>query len=115
MAEVASSSPHRHWRKPPWIQNRWLRWGMVLGALVYLTLAIGSVSVDSARIARGLERGGRMIAAFLQPDFVSRWDDIQIGVLESLTMTVVSTIAGVLLSVPIGLARPAISRPHRST
>lgn len=103
MAEMTSPSPHRHWRKPPWIRNPWLRWGLVIGASIYLVLAISSVSVDGARIARGLERGGRMIAEFLQPDFVSRWYDIQIGVLESLTMTVVSTIAGILLSIPIGL------------
>lgn len=113
MAEITSPSLYRRWRKPPLIKNPWLRWGVVIGALIYLALAISSVSVDGARIARGLERGGRMIAAFLQPDFVSRWEDIQIGVLESLTMTVISTIVGVLLSVPIGLgaARNIVPMP----
>lgn len=113
MAESVSFSLHRRWRKPPLIRNPWLRWAIVLAALAYLALAISSVPVDGARIARGLERGGRMAAAFLQPDFTSRWYDIQNGVLESLTMTVVSTIAGVLLSVPIGLgaARNLVPTP----
>ncbi|GIV83102.1 MAG: phosphonate ABC transporter, permease protein PhnE [Candidatus Roseilinea sp.] len=104
MAELtASSVTSRRWRKPPLIRNPWLRWGLLIGTLAYLAVAISSVPVDGARIARGLERGGRILLGFLQPDFASRWYDIQIGVLESLTMTVVSTVAGVLLSVPVGL------------
>lgn len=102
MAQTSTALPRR-WRKPPLIRDSRLRWAIIIGALIYLALALSSVSVDGARIARGLERGSRMIAAFLQPDFASRWYDIQNGILESLTMTVVSTIAGVALSVPIGL------------
>ncbi len=43
----------------------------------------------------------------MRPDFVSRWQFIQAGILESLTMTVVATVFGVLLSIPFafGAAR----------
>lgn len=102
MTSVSSSASGRRWRKPPFIHNPWMRWGLLLAALVYLALALSTVTIDGARLARGVERGGRILGAFLQPDFVTRWRDIQAGILESLTMTVVSTVIGILLSIPVG-------------
>lgn len=102
MAPFSPPSTGRRWRKPPFITNPWMRWGSLIGALVYLALALSTVNVDGDRLVRGIERGGRIIGAFLQPDFVTRWSDIQAGILESLTMTVVSTVSGILLSIPVG-------------
>ena len=94
----------RQWRRPPMLipDARW-RWGLGTGAIVYLVLALASVDVNMARIAEGLERGWRFVEGFLSPDFVTRWRDISKGLVESLTMTLTSTVAGVLLSVPIGI------------
>ncbi|MDQ2079997.1 phosphonate ABC transporter, permease protein PhnE [Xanthobacteraceae bacterium Astr-EGSB] len=97
-----ASYPTR-WRRPPFIASAYWRWAIYGGALVYLVLAVGSVEVNWARLAEGLQRGGRLFAGFLTPDFVSRWSDIVIGMQESLTMTVTSTVAGILVSVPIGV------------
>ncbi|MFN3170485.1 MAG: phosphonate ABC transporter, permease protein PhnE [Hyphomicrobiales bacterium] len=92
------------WRRPPQIVKD-KRWRIILqvGILAYLVLAMGSVEVDWARVSIGLERGQRFIMGFLQPDFSSRWNDIYRGLIESLTMTLTSTVVGVLISVPIGI------------
>jgi phosphonate transport system permease protein len=103
------------WRRPPQIvkDRRW-RIALQIGILVYLVLAIGSLEVNWARIAIGLERGQRFVMGFLQPDFTSRWGDISRGLVESLTMTLTSTVVGIAISVPIGigaarnLAPPAV-------
>jgi phosphonate transport system permease protein len=81
---------------------RW-RYGIYAAILIYLVLAIGSVDVNWARVWDGLDRGGRFVMGFLKPDFTSRWKDISNGMVESLTMTVTATVAGVLISVPIGI------------
>jgi len=62
---------------------------------------------------QGLERGGRIVSEFLQPDFVTRWSAIQSGILESLTMTVVATVVGVIISIPVGFgaARNIVPMP----
>ncbi|MFN4278021.1 MAG: phosphonate ABC transporter, permease protein PhnE [Ferrovibrio sp.] len=91
------------WRKPPFIQRRSLRWLIIGGGLLYLVLAIGSLEINWARVSEGLERGWRFVVAFSQPDFVSRWSDIALGMQESLTMAVTSTVVGILLSIPIGI------------
>jgi len=91
------------WTKPPLIKRAWLRWSLGLGALVYLALALGTTDVNWARVWEGLPRGARFFAAFFPPDFISRWSEISDGILESLWMTVVSTVIGVLISVPVGI------------
>jgi phosphonate transport system permease protein len=100
---VAEAAPSRRWKRPPLIASPRLRWGMALGAAVYLSLAVGSIEVNWLRVYEGLDRGWAFIVAFTEPDFIQRWSDIRDGLVESLTMTVVSTVIGILLSVPIGL------------
>src|SRR6201982_3598272 len=93
----------RHWKKSPLIERAWLRWALGLGAVVYLALALGTIDVNWARVWEGLPRGARFFAAFFPPDFASRRTDIFEGILESLWMTVISTVIGIALSVPVGV------------
>ncbi len=112
-SNAAPASPETHakvvsvvartWRRPPLIHNRALRWTSAAAALIYLALAVASLNVNWLRVYQGLERGWRFVQGFLIPDFISRWSDIVIGMQESLTMTVTSTVIGILLSVPIGI------------
>lgn len=101
------------WRRPPFIADGRLRWALMLGAVAYFVLAVGGLEINWVRISEGLERGWRFVAAFARPDFVSRWDDIALGMQESLTMALTSTAVGILLSVPIGIgaARNLVPRP----
>src|SRR3954454_3070942 len=94
---------HRHWRKPPLIRSAWLRWTLGLGAAIYLALALGTTDINWTRVLEGLPRGVRFFSAFFPPDFTSRWSEILDGILESLWMTVVSTVIGIALSVPVGI------------
>ena len=93
-----------HWKRPPvFITNDFVRWGLYLIVIVWLYFAISTIEVNWTRVAEGMERGWRFIKGFLTPDFTSRWSDISVGLVESLTMTLTSTVVGVLLSVPVGI------------
>ena len=102
-----------YWKKPPFIAQPFWRWLLWLGAGIYFYVAIGSIEINWMRVYEGSERGWNFIMAFMQPDFFSRWDNISVGLVESLTMTLTSTVAGVLLSIPFGLgaARNLAPRP----
>ncbi len=93
----------RHWRRPPFIANPLLRWALAVGGAIYLALALGTIDIDWSRIAEGIPRGQRFIAAFFPPDFASRWAEIVDGILESLWMTVTSTVVGIALSILVGI------------
>ncbi|MGK7870750.1 phosphonate ABC transporter, permease protein PhnE [Falsiroseomonas sp. E2-1-a20] len=93
----------RAWRPPPLISTPWLRYAVYLGALAYALLAFTTIEVNWTRAAEGVERAGRFLGGFFPPDFVSKREDILIGLGESLTMTVVSTAVGIILSIPVAL------------
>jgi phosphonate transport system permease protein len=91
------------WRKRPFIGNAALRFAIYGGALLYVIVAIGAIDVNWARLSEGAARGARLLTGFFQPNFTDRWGDIAQGMQESLTMTVTSTVVGVLISIPIGI------------
>lgn len=92
------------WRRPPqFIKQPLLRYGLLLAFVLYLLVAIGGLDINWQRAYEGLERGQKFVGGFLRPDFQSRWRDISIGLIESLTMTFTSTLVGIAISVPIGL------------
>ncbi|KAA0968976.1 phosphonate ABC transporter, permease protein PhnE [Aureimonas fodinaquatilis] len=94
----------RRWRRPPvLIPDARVRYAIYGAAIVYLVLAISSVEVNWLRIYEGLERGQRFVMGFLTPDFTTRGNDIWKGMVESLTMTLTSTVAGIIISIPIGI------------
>lgn len=92
------------WERPHYIiSNNGLRKLLWILFIAYLFIGINSVEINWQRAYEGLDRGWNFIEGFLRPDFTSRYKDIYIGILESLTMTVTSTIVGILLSIPFGL------------
>ncbi|MDX2157105.1 MAG: phosphonate ABC transporter, permease protein PhnE [Hyphomicrobiaceae bacterium] len=93
----------RTWSPPRLIEPAWARWLLALAVTSYLYLALSSIDVNWARVAEGVVRAGRLFEGFLSPNFTARWSDIQQGMIESLTMTMTATVAGVILAVPFGL------------
>jgi phosphonate transport system permease protein len=94
----------RRWRRPPiLIADPRIRWAVYGGFVLYLVAATWSIEINWVRMYEGLDRGLRFVQGFLVPDFTTRARDIQQGIIESLTMTVTSTVVGVLLSIPIGI------------
>jgi len=100
---VVAATASRQWKKPPLIKSAWLRWALVVGAVVYLALVFQTTPVNWTRVWEGLPRGAAFLKAFFPPDFSSRWDEIAEGIAESLWMTVISTVVGIALSIPVGI------------
>jgi len=91
------------WRKPAFVKSPLLRWALIIGWTLYLVLAFNSIDVNWARVNEGLIRGWLFVAAFASPDFISRGTDIYEGMVESVIMTITSTVVGIALSIPVGL------------
>ena len=102
-----TAAAQRTWR-PAWQRRRpWWQWLVALAAIAYLFFAFSAIEIDVARVQRGAERSMRLLSQFLQPDFASRWPAIRMGIVESLLMTVVATVVGVVLAVPVALGAAA--------
>lgn len=91
------------WQRPHLIKNSKKRWGLTAVLLIYLIIVFFNLDIDFQRILLGLTRSQKYFADFLRPDFFSRWDSIKSGIIESLTMTYVATVFGILVSIPFAL------------
>jgi phosphonate transport system permease protein len=91
------------WRPPPRIASAALRRGLWIAVVAYAVWSVVTMDVDSARMAEGLARADAFFGGWLSPDFVTRWTDIRVGLLESLAMAATATFAGLVLAVPLGL------------
>ena len=91
------------WKKPPFFSNPIFRYTLIIGSIVYLVLAIGSLEINWLRLSQGWDRAWVFIKGFLTPDFRTRGADIWQGMVESLTMALTSTAAGFIISIPIAI------------
>ena len=91
------------WRPPPFFGTR-TRQRLVIGAaLAYLVWSVSTLNVDANRALAGFGRALDLFVRMLPPDF-SRWELLVKGMKESLQMAFAATLAGVVLSVPLGIA-----------
>lgn len=79
--------------------NKRIFWG---GVVVYLIWSLTTIDIDFNRALSGLPRAWDILARMFPPDF-SRWEILLEGMLESIQIAVVATVAGVALSIPLGI------------
>jgi phosphonate transport system permease protein len=101
---VSSTAPTaaRIWRKPPFITNRWVRWGIGLGTVAYLYFAFATLPFNWQRIAEGLPRAAQIFGGAFPPSF-ERGALLYTGFMESLQIAVLATLLGVALSIPFAV------------
>jgi len=91
------------WRAPPLFGSRTKQRLVLSGFAVYLVWSVSDLNVDVDRMLAGFPRALDMLARMIPPDF-SRWPLLLNGMVESLQMALAATLAGLLLSVPLGIA-----------
>lgn len=102
----------RTWRKPPFIANPLLRWGLIATAIIYLVWVSYTLPFNWERISSGMTRAARIFSGAIPPSFVRRELLID-GFLESMEIAILSTLLGLALSVPIAFmaARNISAKP----
>jgi len=98
----AVAAPTR-WRPPPFFGTRTrqnLVWALAIG---YLVWSVATLHIDTKRALAGFGRALDLFARMIPPDFM-RWELLVKGMVESLQMAIASTLVGVVLSVPLGIA-----------
>lgn len=75
------------------------------GLVLYSLYAISVLDFDAARISRGLDNAARLFDRMFPPNIeATKLALIYEGILESIQIAILSTFAGVALSLPVGLA-----------
>ena len=74
-----------------------------MGGAIYLAAALGTMNIDLERVKEGLPRAQRFLDSFFPPNFSDNRGVLWEGIAESIWMAIISTVAGIALSIPIGL------------
>jgi phosphonate transport system permease protein len=74
----------------------------LLALVIYTVYVLAQVEISAERLAFGMKQGARFVSRMFPPE-LGRMDVLWSGLRESLQIAVLSTAAGVLLSLPLGL------------
>src|SRR5690554_2524166 len=106
------SSLPRGWRKPHFIANPLLRWGLIAATIIYLVWVAYTLPFNWERIGQGMTRAARIFSGAIPPSF-ARHELMIDGFLESMQIAILSTLLGLVLSIPIAFmaARNIAAKP----
>jgi phosphonate transport system permease protein len=99
------------WRPPSFFGSRRRQRLVLAGALVYLVFSVASLNIDAHRAVAGFARAVDLLARMIPPNF-ERWELLLKGMTESLQMAFAATLAGIVLSVPLGIAAASNLAPR---
>jgi len=86
-----------------WLAERYGGRGAGILAAGYVVYAASVLGFTPARFWRGMEHGRVFLGRLFPPDFLTRWSDIQFDMLESLEISILASVLGIALSLPLGL------------
>ncbi|MEP2978296.1 MAG: phosphonate ABC transporter, permease protein PhnE [Lentilitoribacter sp.] len=88
------------WQKPPFITNPLFRYGLYAAVIIYFVLTLATLPIDWVRVSDGLVRAQRIFSGAFPPNF-ERSGLLIDGFLESLKISILATVGGIALSVPL--------------
>lgn len=92
----------KRWERPTVFPRREVKWAVYAGLVGFVVWSGWSIGADPARIAQGLGSITALVGDFLPPAATPRQATrILDKMLESVAMAMVSTLTGILLSIPI--------------
>lgn len=96
------ATTERTWERPTVFGRREIKWLAYTGLLGFFTWSAIGIGVDLPRLVDGIGRGVTLLGDFLPPDATPRQTQrILDKMVESVAMAMVSTVTGILLSIPI--------------
>jgi len=92
----------RTWERPTVFPRRGIKWAVYAGVVGFFVWSGWGVGADPARIAQGFGRGLTLLGDFFPPEATPRQAQrIADKMIESVAMAMISTVTGILISVPV--------------
>lgn len=91
------------WRAPALFGSRLRQRLAIAGLVAYLVWSVAYLNIDVVRMIAGFPRAVDMLRRMIPPDF-TRWQLLTNGMIESVQIALAATLAGLVLSIPLGIA-----------
>lgn len=100
---MAIEQPERRdWQRPTAFYNHYVKWAVYVAIVVFLAWSVWDMRISVARVLQGWDSAVGLVAGMFPPEVTpSKLDLLIEGMVESVAMSVVATIAGVLVSIPV--------------
>ncbi|MDQ2055690.1 MULTISPECIES: phosphonate ABC transporter, permease protein PhnE [Halobellus] len=99
---ATEQSDTRSWQRPTAFYNRYVKWAVYVVIGAFLLWSAWNMRISPARAAQGWTAAAELLGGMFPPEFTPFKTDLLIqGLIESLAMSVVATIIGVILSIPV--------------
>ena len=100
---MATEQPgRREWRRPTAFYNHYVKWAVYVLITVFLLWSAWNMRISLDRIIQGWDAAAGLLAGMFPPEFTPFKMNLLIeGMIESIAMSIVATIAGVILSIPV--------------
>lgn len=104
MTTPSMSAPPRSADQRRAFEPNWIRRLSLVALALYAAYAISTLEISWERFERGLEHGAKFLERMWPPNTqASKLELMTQGMLESMQIAVLATVAGVVLSLPLGL------------
>lgn len=92
------------WRRPTAFTSHRVKWVVYGIVTVFVLVSLWDIRITPARLITGYEEGANLFNAMFPPELSSADKNGRLieGMIESLAMSAVATVLGVLISIPIG-------------
>lgn len=95
-------SSRRTWERPSAFYNDYVKWGVYLVIGGFLAWSLWSMRISPARILEGWDQAIGLLASMFPPETTPfKMDLLWEGMVESLAMSVIATVVGVIISIPV--------------
>jgi phosphonate transport system permease protein len=99
---ATKQSDTRTWNRPTAFYNRYVKWAVYLVIAAFLLWSAYNMRVSPSRLLQGWESAVDLVSSMLPPELTPFKRSLLIeGMVESVAMAIVATVAGVIISLPI--------------
>jgi phosphonate transport system permease protein len=90
------------WSRPTAFYNHYVKWGVYVTIAVFLLWSAWNMRISYARVLDGWAAGSNLLAGMFPPETTPFKMDLLVeGMVESIAMSVIATIIGALISIPV--------------
>jgi phosphonate transport system permease protein len=92
----------REWSRPTAFYNHYVKWAVYAVIAVFLLWSAWNMRISYARVMEGWNSGAGLVTSMFPPEVTPFKMDLLVeGMVESIAMSVVATIIGAIISIPV--------------
>jgi len=101
--EEQSSTEYASWERPTVFYNKYIKWILYGLIVLFVVWSMWDIRISFARFLTGIDAAVDLVANMVPPELTPRKRELLVdGLVESVNMSIVATVLGILISVPVG-------------